>query len=380
MKILYVIGSFFPANNGGPDLSLYLITQALSQKGLSVSVATTLRGISETTQQAYSIKPGKRTRLGKSHVYYFPEYFFLVRFVRLLWWVLIHLKSYDVLHVTSFFAGNTVGAMLLGKMCRKKIILSPRGELATAALAHRGMLKAFFFRFLLFLYRGVDIHVTSEEERKACEIFFPGATVFFLPNLVSFSRNRLLTPFSDKSGVLYLGRLHPHKGIDRLILAYSALPESVRLRHALVLVGTGDVVYEQELKALVERLHLGSFVQFCGRLSGEDKWAVLSRAFVMVLPSKSENFGMVVVEAIEAHTAVITSIYTPWESLQTCGGGLWVDNTSEALLKGLNSVLEMDEILYGDMTQKAFDFAKKRYDLSEGIVEYVSMYQEMMRK
>ncbi len=378
-RILYTVGSFFPAQNGGPDLSLYTMTQELSQcADVEITVVTHLRGISEAVRRQYGIVSGRPIMLGRVRVFYFPEYLAVIRFWRLLWWVLWHIREFDVVHITSFFAGNSVGTRVIAKLFGKPVVVSPRGELESAALGHRGGWKRLFFYGLLRVYAGVSFHVTSVSEKASCERYFPGAVVFLLPNLVAFSGEVSRVPFCEKRGVLYLGRLHPHKGIDRLIAAYSELPGAIREVHPLYLAGSG-ISYEKTLKEQVRRLRMDDQVLFLGAVSGEKKGRLLADSLMLVLPSKSENFGMVIVEAIEAFTYVITSIYTPWERLEAQGLGRWVDNTPVALLEAMTGVFLLDEAAYSSVVLGADAYIRSEFDVTKEIARFGQMYDQVCR-
>jgi glycosyltransferase involved in cell wall biosynthesis len=112
--------------------------------------------------------------------------------------------------------------------------------------------------------------------------------------------------FAGTRVVLFLGRLHPKKGLDLLIPAFAEVVRRVP-EARLVLVGPGDPQYVAGLRARAAELGLGERVSFLGPLAGRAKWAALAAATAFALPSYQENFAITVVEAMSIGTPVLLS-------------------------------------------------------------------------
>ena len=102
--------------------------------------------------------------------------------------------------------------------------------------------------------------------------------------------------------VLYLGRINWKKGLDRLIAAMARVE-----RMDLVVAGYDDDQYRETLLSLADRLGIAHKIQFIGAVTGTRKWALLRQAGMLVLPSYSENFGMVVLEAMAVGCPVVVT-------------------------------------------------------------------------
>ena len=104
---------------------------------------------------------------------------------------------------------------------------------------------------------------------------------------------------AERPLALFLSRLHPKKGLDRLIPAWKALAE--RMPEArLLIAGTGELDYVASLQKLAADSGLGDGVVFLGQLVGHQKWEALVDADVFVLPSHQEGFSMAITEALAA--------------------------------------------------------------------------------
>lgn len=211
---------------------------------------------------------------------------------------------------------------------------------------------------------------TSEKERRETSSFFPPETTFkHLPNFVrieplQLNEDQLLA----KRDILFLGRLHPIKAIDRLIQAYRLLTPDFKQHHRLLIAGQGDQEYTELLKDLA-----GSepHVRFLGKIHGSQKSQVLTKARVLVLPSFSENYGNVVPEALAHFTPVITSTGTPWSHLEQVGCGWTVNNSPEDIAYAIQRILTKSDSEYIACAQESRRFVVENLN-SQRKRDYIS--------
>ena len=104
--------------------------------------------------------------------------------------------------------------------------------------------------------------------------------------------------------VLFLGRLHPKKGLEFLISAFAALRHE---RARLVIAGSGESHYTRLITRLIHEAGVGDRATVTAHLSGNDRFATMVDADLFVLPSHQENFGIAVVESLAMGTPVVTS-------------------------------------------------------------------------
>lgn len=218
------------------------------------------------------------------------------------------------------------------------LLLSPRGMLGAAALAYSGWQKRLFWQLA---QAGAVMpvrcfHATSDAEVADIRAFGLTAPVAVIPNGVDLPAPPPRGPRERE--VLHLGRIHPKKGIDRLLQAWALVaPEMPGWR--LRIVGPSECGHSAELEVLAERLSLGDSVRFEGPLYGADKQAAYRRAALFVLPTRHENFGMVVAEALAQGTPVISTKGAPWQGLETERCGWWIDHGPEVMAATLRKAL-----------------------------------------
>ena len=200
----------------------------------------------------------------------------------------------DLIHVHGIWSAASLYARVFSRL-GVPVVVSPRGMLDPWILARRPTVKrvhaTLFERPAL---RRAHIHALNQSEYESVIRYMPGAAArtFVIPNGV----DEALTPgTSDRSGVLYIGRLHAKKQVVEL----AKLWRSARLLQdlSLTIAGWGDADYEKELRSVVDG---ASNVRFVGPLYGEAKSRALNAARFSILPSLSEGLPMAVLEALQS--------------------------------------------------------------------------------
>jgi glycosyltransferase involved in cell wall biosynthesis len=141
-----------------------------------------------------------------------------------------------------------------------------------------------------------------------------------------------------KSVVLFLSRIHEVKRVDVLLRAFARLPQ--RESAVLAIAGDGGTPLLQRLKDLAAGLGIGNSVRWLGFADGERKRRLLAAAAVFVLPSASENFGVAIVEAMDAGLpVVVTEGVGLAELVRSSGAVIVADESVESLDAALARLL-----------------------------------------
>jgi glycosyltransferase involved in cell wall biosynthesis len=383
LKILFVLGSFYPAQVGGPNNSVYWAARELSRRGGDVSVVSLHDGLTPSHMEKHKLSLGRENVLDGIRAWYFSyvgsRYFSLGMFH----WLFNNIKHFDLVNLNSVFFPWTWFAALLCIIYRVPFSLSPRGELEPGAYSFSKKRKDFVLFFFLrrLIAHACFVLVTSEQEKDYSKHYFPRDMVFkSLPNYIDVAAVvSTIVNIDEKRDILYLGRLHPKKGIENLISAFSLIDSKILDRHRLLIVGNGDIRYLNRLKEQAATSKNVGAIYFLGHKDGEEKARIYREAKVMVLPSYSENFGNVVVEALANSTPVIASRFTPWSHLEKEGCGRWVENDPKSLVRALESILTLSQEDYICMSEAARRFVTKFYDIRERGGELENLYTSYLR-
>ena len=321
MTVLHCVAGL-PRSGGGLSELVPRLAREMASAGHAVVLATVAPAGDRLSDEAE-----KAQRAGVCMARFAPSRpHFLFFSWPMLWGLRSRVKQADIVHVHSSWTFPVWWACFWAACLKKPFVMSPHGAFDPVRLAHSAWKKkwvGWVDRF--FLRRAARVHATSEMERRWVERFVAGAVnVAIVPNGVELSQ-----PHKGRDGggkregrrkvVLYLGRNHALKGLDLLEGAWGmAKREGWRLD----LVGPG-------LPG--------------GLVEGAGKWRVLRSADVLVLPTRSENFGIVVAEALAVGVPVVTTKGAPWAELVSERCGWWVDVETEALANALREAMDLTD-------------------------------------
>ncbi len=196
------------------------------------------------------------------------------------------------------------------------------------------------------------------------------------------SRSVLIQRFpelSEKRWLLFLSRIHPKKGLENLLEVWhkisSQFPE-----WQLVLAGPVSTdIYQKDIEKLVDELELNQKVTFTGMITGELKASAISNADLFVLPTYSENFGIVIAEALAYGIPVITTQATPWQELEQHQCGWWIENTQQALTQSLTEGMQLSTEERSKMGQQGRSLIESRYSWQITSQQLADVYRWILK-
>ncbi|GAB3764272.1 glycosyltransferase [Spirosoma pomorum] len=373
MKIMISADWFYPAQMGGPSNAIYWQAKALIRAGYQVTVVAT------SQNQPKSTPLNRWLTLDCGRVIYTrnPHFYVPLRHIWHGWKTIIQI---EVIHINSLFYPSSLVFALLAKLYRKRIVWTPHGELSPVALQFSAIRKQVVLRLIRQLCQGVMFHATSAEEvAQIHQHLGEAVTVQEIANMMELPEPVNSLSENRKPYLLFIGRLHPIKAIDRLI---AALVQSERFQgsgYQLIIAGPDTNGYQQELAGQVERFGLTDKVVFLGGVEGVRKETLYAQARATILPSHAENFGNVVMESLAQGTPVIASTGTPWQLLETEQAGSWVTNDPETLGKTIDTYLAMPDNQYQAYRNRAQLLARERFDIMANVAQWENLYTKLSR-
>ena len=177
--------------------------------------------------------------------------------------------------------------------------------------------------------------------------------------------------------LLYLARLHPKKGIELLLRAWSEVAKNYP-DHQLMVAGSGTPEYFGRCRRLAVELGIQDSCVWLGQVSEVEKNWLYRRATAYVLPTYSENFGNTIAEALAHGIPIVTTTRTPWTHLPEEGCGWIVEPTVAALREAISSALETNEQERQHMGIKGKLLVERKYSLASVIERMDRMYNWLL--
>jgi poly(glycerol-phosphate) alpha-glucosyltransferase len=207
-------------------------------------------------------------------------------------------ENWDVLHLHALWMYTSLVAAKWRRRTTHPLVVSPNGMLEPWALSNSAWKKR--LAGLIYEYRMLRnasvIHANTRKELSDIRNFGLRNPVAIIPNGVSLPA-RMARPGGGSLRLVFLGRLHPKKGLRELLAAWAQLAAGERSDWRLAIAGWDDGGHEAELRRLAKESEIASSVEFVGPKFGPEKEELLGEATAFVLPSFSEGLPMAVLEA-----------------------------------------------------------------------------------
>jgi glycosyltransferase involved in cell wall biosynthesis len=396
VRILHVVPTYLPARRyGGPIVAVHGLCKALAARGHEVEVLTTNvdgSGVSD-------VPLGRAVQMDGVRVRYFAS-----PFPRLYWSPAMKraleaaARSASIVHAHSIFLWPTHAAaraaerIVEGRRPRLPggmgqagapdlhagvpYVISPRGMLVPELIRQKSRaVKSVWLRLVerRNFAGAAAIHFTSQREwDDARQIAIPLPSPFVVPNGTE------LPPLSNAPReddlVVSVGRVNWKKGLDRLIEAAALLP-----RARFVIAGNDEEELVPKLRALAASRGVESRVEFRGALSARERDELLARAAVFALPSHSENFGNVVLEALAVATpVVVTPEVGLAEEVQRAECGFVASGTPQEIAAAIGRLLD-DATLRRAMGERGRAMVEQRFTWPRAAAEMEAQYERIRK-
>ena len=360
IRVLHVVPSFFPATKfGGPVVSVFELCNHLAKNaGVTLRVLTTDTA-GYRSYERLSV-PERDPHRYQGYAVHFSTKVLGTAIAPQIWKQIWPAVSWtDVIHLTGMYSFPTLPTLLAARMLNKPLVWSPRGALKEWIGTKNKPMKATWRKMCraILVPEKTVLHVTSSEEESETRLRMPGVSCLRIPNGVEIPKLAEAKEWmpNGELRLLSLGRLDPIKGLENLIVALRHLRAP---RFSLRIFGTGDPGYQASLENLAAEHGVREKISFLGAASEEVKRSAFLSSDICVVPSFSENFGMVIAESLAHGTPVVASTGTPWHIVQTANIGRWVSNDPVALANAIDSLRSED---LASMGERAKEVMKSEY-------------------
>lgn len=382
MKILHIIGGF-AERYGGIARAVHGLSEAEAHLGHEVTViAATERGEEGEVLRPEGVKVimSLQDPLSK----FWPAYS-----VELKDDIVRNIQTADIAHIHGIWSYPSFLCSQIAYRANIPHIIAPQGSLAPWCLNLKGKKKRVYMSLIQKrqLLRANIIHAVCEDEARDIENVVGTADICVVPNGVAMDIGNISEsekkkyfeeyPYlRDRPYILFLGRLHPKKGIDLLIKAFSEVWREYK-DHALVVAGPDEIGWMSELQKMANEAGIGERVFFPGLVTGTNKKCMLTKAEIYVLPSHSEGFSLGILEAMACSKPVIITKGCGFHEVAERGAGIIISPNVEELSQALGSLLSNTERL-GDMGRKGRMLVEEKYSWEKIVEKTINMYDRAM--
>jgi glycosyltransferase involved in cell wall biosynthesis len=286
----------------------------------------------------------------------------------------LSLNRQVILHDHGIWLPSNMASSAVAKEFSCPQIISVHGMLQQAAFEHLSFKKNIAWQLYQknILKRAAMLHVASAREKRDLLDMLPNSNIRIAP---------LGTPTTEYSSscehktAVYLGRLHPLKGVELLIDAWRiGAPDDWMLK----IVGPGEPDYHDFLNQKIDSLKLQQSIRIMGPLYGADKNDALLDGSLFILPSYTENFGLVVAEALMRGLPTITTTKTPWLDLDQRGCGWTVEPDPRPLAKAIHEATHTTALQRRSMGARGKAWVQKEFSLESFGHRMAACYQEVL--
>lgn len=338
INTLHVVASLTPAS-GGPSRTVTQLTDALVQHAgigvtlLSQSLPDEPIVESKCNQVKRRIISNPSTLMLKTGIPLRQELMHLTK------------KNISLVHSHGIWLPVNHWATRVAIKMMVPLVIQPRGMLEPWALNHKAWKK----RLAMLSFQNRDFGVariiiaTSYAEYRNLRSFGLKQPVAIIPNgimLDPLQRRKCKKTSQNVRTALFLSRIHPKKGLLNLLEAWAEIaPSDWRLKIA----GPDEDGHLLKVMAKAKQLNITSSIDLVGEVDGESKSVTYESADLFVLPTYSENFGVVIAEAMSHCLPVITTKGAPWADLEPFDCGWWVDIGLEPLKIALREAMALTD-------------------------------------
>lgn len=297
------------------------------------------------------------------------------------WTALLDEVRPDVVHVNGCWLPQCAAAQRWAVARGARVALSPHGMLEPWIMArHRytRKLPALWLYQARAVREAAVVVATSAAERGNLLRLGYNRRVEVVANGVDAGSIAMRTSWRRSRKLLFLSRLHPKKGIELLIEAVAMLGGEMG-GWTVTVAGEGEPDYVLRLRRAAVDCGVAARFSFVGGVYGEEKWRLMREADAFVLPTYSENFGIVVAEALACGTPVITTTGTPWAELRERGCGWWVEASAQAIASAIGEALCLGESELERMGRNGRRLVEERYSAVAMAAGMLAVYEALLR-
>lgn len=289
-------------------------------------------------------------------------------------------ESIEIIHVHGLWLPCNHTPARIARRLGIPLVISPHGMLQPWALSYRAWKK--WIAWLLYQHRDLEsaalFVAASEPEAEAIQSAGLQQPIAIIPNGIHLPAwKERSAGNTDVRYALFLSRIHPSKGVLNLVTAWDRVrPKGWRM----IVAGPDEVNHRREVERAVKNAKLEREFEFVGPVEGTAKERLYSDVDLFILPTFSENFGIVVAEALSYGIPVITTHGAPWSSLLEHRCGWWVTGGVPPLADAISDATALSDTERHDMGRRGRKLVEKEFSWPEIASKMLDAYKWILDK
>ncbi len=378
MNILVFSAFYLPGYKGGGPIKTIKNLFDQVEKEVSFKLVTSDRDLGDTSAYS-SVHCGTWNKLGKVEVFYAqPKLLGCKQMIKILC-----NKNYDIVYLNSFFSIRfSFFPLLVAKILHKKIILGPRGEFSQGALSLKSQKKRAFIGFckLLRLHDGIVFQASSAYEAEDIRGILGSKVDIHIAEDIGAQEFAEALPvcISAILKTIFVSRISPMKNLLAALNMLQAVKEPV-LYH--IYGPIEDEEYWAECEAVIKNLPAHIQVEHKGELTPDQVVQTMSTYDFFFMPTKGENYGHVIAEALCAGLPILIADTTPWRNLQEQGIGWDLPlNDPDAFSTTIDQLALMPAEQHLQMRETVLAWAKNKFSQRDAVEANIAMFRHAYEK
>ena len=291
------------------------------------------------------------------------------------------INDFDLIHIYGIWRPFLIRVYNVAKKLKKKIIISPIGALEPWALSQKKLKKKIAWHlYQKKILNNVDvIHATSEIEAKNIRINKVTTKIEVIGHglLIDYDFTPKLK-FNKKKKILFFSRIHNKKGLLELISIWKNLKNN--LNWELHIYGPiTDNIFFKKMMLNIKKFKLENCIFYYGSIFDKvKKKKIFNEVDGFILPSKSENFGISIGEALSYGLPVLTTFQTPWKIINSYNAGYVFNFTEQGIQSNVDKFMKLSNEDRLKMGLNAIKLIKENFDSQKTFRLYENLYKKVL--
>jgi len=291
-------------------------------------------------------------------------------------------KNFDIIHIFGIWSPFINIIIYLARKLNKKIVIAPIGYLEKWSMKQSRLKKK--FAWYLYQKKFLEIcdyiHVTSEEEFNSIKkLNLKNVKIIFIIHGkidINYPGINILDENKNNKIMLFFSRIHKKKGLLELIEAWNILrPKDWELN---ITGPVSDLNYKKIIEKKIINYNLSQKIYFREPIYDNfSKQLAIKKSDIVVLPSKNENFGFSICDAMFSSRMVLCSSEMPWKQINELEIGICavLDNVQDIILS-LKKIFSYNKNQLHEVGKKARNYMLSRYALENVVIyKYIDFYK-----